>query len=116
MLKTYNSDIKTDRQYAKSLKMNESEYQNLLKLIQQQKVSIETHRFGSRPFLKSLWLKFSCAYIRFRAVRDYECFQEVYRSNIISLRLADGKIISYPIPLEDVLRNLLENPQVKDIL
>ena len=83
--------------------MNESEYQNLLKLIQQRKVSIETHKFRSRSFLKSLWLKFSCAYIRFRAVRDYEFFQEVYRSNLISLRLGDGKIVSYPMPLEDVL-------------
>ena len=82
-----------------------STYQNLLKLIQQRKISIEVHRFGSRPFLKSLWLKFSCAYIRFRAVRDYEFFQEVYRSKLISLRLGDGKIVSYPMPLEDILRN-----------
>ena len=83
--------------------MNESEYQNLLKLIQQRKVSIEVHRFGSRSFLKSLWLKFACVYVRFRAVRDYEFFQEVYRSELISLRLGDGKIVSYPMPLEDVL-------------
>jgi hypothetical protein len=90
--------------------MNESEYQNLLKLIQQRKVSIETHRFSARSFLKSIWLKFANAYVRFRAVRDYEFFQEVYRSNIISLRLGDGKIISYPMPLEDALRNFSERP------
>ena len=83
--------------------MTESEYQNLLKLIQQGKVSIETHQFGARPFPKSLWLKIANAYIRFRAVRDYEFFQEVYRSKLISLRLGDGKIVSYPMPLEDVL-------------
>ena len=57
--------------------MDELTYQNLLKLIQQRKVSIETHQFGARSFLKSLWLKFSCAYIRFRAIRDYECFHYV---------------------------------------
>ena len=97
--------------YKKGLwEMNESEYQNLLKLIQQRKVSIETHQFRSRSFLKSLWLKFSCAYIRFRAVRDYEFFQEVYSSKIISLRLVGGKIVSYPMPIEDALRNLLESP------
>ena len=90
--------------------MNESTYQNLLKLIQQRKVSIEVHRFGSRPFLKSLWLKFTYAYVRFRAVRDYEFFQEVYNSKLISLRLEDGKIVSYPMLLEDVLRNFLESP------
>ena len=90
--------------------INESAYQNLLKLIKQGKISIETHQFSGRSFLKSLWLKLSCAYIRFRAVRDYECFQEVYRSNIISLRLNDGKIISYPMPIEDALRNLLKSP------
>ena len=83
--------------------MNEPTYQNLIKLIQQRKVSIEAHRFDSRSFLKSLWLKFACAYVRFRAVRDYEFFQEVYRSKLISLRLGDGKIVSYPMPLEDVL-------------
>ena len=87
--------------------MNESQYQKLIELIQQRKVSIETHRFNSKSFLKSLWLKFSYAYIRFRAVRDYECFREVYNSNIISLRLEDGTIVSYPMPLEDVLRNSL---------
>ena len=81
--------------------MDEPTYQKLLKLIQQRKVSIETHQFGSRSFLKSLWLKFSCAYVRFRAVRDYEFFQEVYRSKLISLRLGDGKIVSHPMPLED---------------
>ena len=90
--------------------MNEQEYQNLVELIQRRKISIETHRFGSRPFLKSLWLKFANAYIKFRAVRDYECFREVYNSKIISLRLADGKIVSYPMPLEDVLRNFSESP------
>jgi len=84
--------------------MNEPTYQNLLKLIQQRKVNINVHRFGSRSFLKSLWLKFTYAYVRFRAVRDYEFFQEVYNSKIISLRLGDGKIISYPMPLEDILR------------
>ena len=89
--------------------INESEYQNLLKLIKQGKVSIETHQFSGRSFLKSLWLKFSCVYIRFRAVRDYECFQEVYNSKIISLRLGDGKIVSYPMPLEDILRNFSES-------
>ena len=86
--------------------MNEQTYQNLLRLIHQRKVKIETRQFNGRPFLKSLWLKFANAYIRFRAVRDYECFQEVYCSNIISLRLNDGKIVSYPMLLEDVLRNL----------
>jgi hypothetical protein len=90
--------------------MDESTYQNLLKLIQQRKVSIEVHRFGSRSFLKSLWLKFACVYVRFRAVRDYGFFQEVYRSKLISLRLGDGKIVSHPMPLEDVLRNFLESP------
>ena len=89
--------------------MDESTYQNLLKLIQQRKVSIETHQFGSRPCLKSLWLKFSCAYIRFRAVRDYEFFQEVYRYKLISLRLGDGKIVSHPMPLEGMLQNFLES-------
>jgi len=83
--------------------MNEQEYQNLLELIQQRKFSIETHQFSDRSFLKSLWLKFSCAYIRFRAVRDYEFFQEVYRSGLISLRLADGRIVSHPTPPEEVL-------------
>ena len=83
--------------------INESEYQNLLKLIKQGKVKIETHQFNSRSFLKSIWLKFANAYIRFRAVRDYECFQEVYSSKLISLRLADGKIVSYPMPIEDAL-------------
>ena len=87
--------------------MNESTYQNLLKLIQQRKISVEAHQFSSRPFLKSLWLKFSCAYVRFRAVRDYEFFQGVYRSKLISLRLGDGKIISYPMPLEGVMRDSL---------
>ena len=90
--------------------MNEQIYQNLLKLIQQRKVSIETHQFGARPFLKFLWLKFANAYVRFRAVRDYEFFQEVYRSKIINLRLRDGKIISHPMPLEDILQNLLKSP------
>ena len=89
--------------------MNESEYQNILKLIKQRKVSIETHQFDARPFLKSLWLKFVNAYVRFRAVRDYEFFQEVYSSNIISMRLSDGKIVSYPMPLEYALRNFSEN-------
>ena len=83
--------------------MNEPTYQNLLKLIQQKKVSIEAHRFDSKSFLKSLWLKFACSYVRFRAIRDYEFFQEAYRSKLISLRLGDGKIISHPMPLEDVL-------------
>ena len=83
--------------------MNELAYQNLLKLIQQRKVSIEVHRFGSRSFLKSLWLKFTYTYVRFRAVRDFEFFQEVYCSNLISLRLVDGKIVSYPMPLEVVV-------------
>ena len=83
------------------------DWENLLKLIQQRKVSIETHQFGHRPFLKSLWLKFANAYIRFRAVRDYEFFQEVYRSKLISLRLGDGKIVSYPMPLEDIFNEAL---------
>jgi len=83
--------------------MNESEYQNLLNLIQQGEVSIEAHKFGQRTFLKSLWLKFTCAYVRFRAVRDYEFFQETYRSGLISLRLADGRIVSHPTPPEEVL-------------
>ena len=86
------------------------DWENLLKLIQQRKVSIETHQFGHRPFLKSLWLKFANAYIRFRAVRDYEFFQEVYRSKLINLRLGDGKIVSHPMPLEDVLRNFSKSP------
>jgi len=90
--------------------MNKQTYQNLQKLIQQKKVSIEVHRFVSRSFFKSLWLKFACAYVRFRAVRDYEFFQEVYRSKLISMRLGDGKIVSHPMPLEDVLQNLLESP------
>ena len=89
--------------------MNEPTYQNLLKLIQQRKVSIETHQFGARSFLKSLWLKFSCAYIRFRAVHDYEFFQEVYSSKLISLRLGDGKIISHPMPLKGIAQNFLES-------
>ena len=79
------------------------DWENILKLIQQRRVSIETHQFSGRSFPKSLWLKFANAYTRFRAVRDYECFQEVYNSKIISLRLADGKIVSYPTSLEDVL-------------
>jgi hypothetical protein len=83
--------------------MNDSTYRNILELIQQRKVSIEAHRFDSRSFFKSLWLKFACGYVRFRAVRDYEFFQEVYRSKLISLRLAGGRIVSYPMPLEDVL-------------
>jgi len=86
------------------------DWENLLKLIQQRKVSIETHRFDSRSFLKSLWIKFACAYVRFRAVRDYEFFQEIYRSKLINLRLGNGKIVSHPIPLEDILRNFLEKP------
>ena len=85
-------------------------YQSLLKLIHQRKVSIETHQFGTQSFLKSLWLKFACIYVRFRAVRDYEFFQEVYSSKLISLRLGNGKIVSHPMPLEDVLRNFLESP------
>ena len=90
--------------------INESEYQNLLELIQQRKVSIETHQFSTRPFIKSLWLKFANAYVKFRAVRDYEFFQEVYCSKIISLCLADGKIVSHPMPLEDaLLPNFLES-------
>ena len=80
------------------------DWENLLKLIQQGKVSIEATRFDSRSFLKSLWLNFAYTYVRFRAVRDYEFFQEVYCSNLISLRLGDGKIVSYPMPLEDILR------------
>ena len=92
------------------MKMDEQTHQNLIELIKQGKVRIETHQFSSRSFLKSLWLKFANAYIRFRVVRDYECFQEVYDSKIISLRLADGKIVSYPMPLEDALRNFSERP------
>jgi hypothetical protein len=86
--------------------VSESTYQDLLKLIQQRKVIIEAHRFGSRSFLRSLGLSLACAYVRFRAVRDYEFFREVYRSKLISLRLGDGKIVSYPRPVEDMLRNL----------
>ena len=85
--------------------MNEQTYQDLLKLIQQRKVSIETRQFGARLFLKALWLKIANVYVRFRAARDYEFFQEVYRSRLISLRLEDGKIVSYPMLLEDILRN-----------
>ena len=83
--------------------MSETTYQNLVELIKQGKVKIETHQFRSRSFLKSIWLKFANAYIRFRAVRDYEFFQETYRSKLISLRLVDGKIVSYPMPIEDAL-------------
>ena len=83
--------------------MNEQTYQNLIDLIQQGKVKIEAHRFGRQPFLKALWLKFTCAYLRFRAIRDYEFFQETYRSGLISLRLADGRIVSHPTPPEEVL-------------
>ena len=83
--------------------MNELAYQNILDLIQQGKVKIEAHRFSPRSFLKSLWLKFACAYLKFRAVRDYEFFQETYRSGLISLRLADGRIVSHPAPPEEVL-------------
>ena len=90
--------------------MNEQTYQNLLRLIHQRKVKIETRQFNGRPFLKSLWLKFANAYIRFRAVRDYEFFQEVYRSRLISLRMADGRIVSHPMPMEDALRNFSERP------
>ena len=83
--------------------MDELTYQNLLKLIQQRKVSIETRQFGPRPFLKSLWLKFANAYVRFRAVRNYEFFRETYRSGLISLRLTDGRIVLHPKPPEEVL-------------
>ena len=83
--------------------MNEQEYQYLIELIRKRKVKIETHRFTGRSFLKSLWLKFANAYVRFRAVRDYEFFQEVYCSKLINLRLGNGKIVSYPMPVEDVL-------------
>ena len=103
-------DLRYRKDRVTFLKMNDSTYQNLLQLIHQRKVSIEVHRFGSRYFLKSLWLKFACVYVRFRAVRDYEFFQEVYSSKIISLRLVGGKIVSYPMPIEDALRNLLESP------
>ena len=82
-----------------------SDWENLLKLIQQRKVSIETHQFDSSSFLKSLWLNFAYAYVRFRAVRDYEFLQEAYSSNLISLRLGDGKIVSHPMTWEDALRN-----------
>ena len=87
--------------------MDESAYQNILDLIQEGKVKIEARRFGPRPFLKSLWIKFACAYLRFRAVRDYEFFQEIYRSGLISLHLADGRTISHPTPPEDVLSRRL---------
>ena len=83
--------------------MNEQTYQNLIDSIQEGKVKIEAHRFSPRPFLESLWIKFTCAYVRFRAVRDYEFFQETYRSGLISLRLADGRIVSHPTPPEEVL-------------
>ena len=86
--------------------MNDPTYQNLLTLTRQGKVSIEGHQFGTRSFLKSLWLKFACAYVGFRAVRDSEFFQEVYRSKIISLRLENGGIISYPMPIGDAMRDL----------
>ena len=85
------------------MKMNEQTYQNLLDLIPQGKVKIETRKFGHRTFLKSLWLKFACTYLKFRAVRDYEFFQETYRSGLISLCLADGRIVSHPTPPEDAL-------------
>ena len=83
--------------------MNELAYQNLLELIRQRKVSIETHQFSARSFFKSLWLKFACAYLRFRAVHDYDFFQETYHSGLISLRLADGRTVSHPTPPENVL-------------
>jgi len=75
----------------------------LLNLIRQGKISIEINQVGQRPFLKSLWLKFCYAYIRFRAVRDYECFQNAYQSEIIRLHLEDGRILSYPAPWENAL-------------
>ena len=90
--------------------MTEQTYQNLLNLIQQRKVSVEARQFVSRSFLKSLWLKFACGYVRFRAIRDYEFFRETYRSGLISLRLVDGKIVSYPTSPEDALRNFSERP------
>ena len=80
--------------------MNDSEYQELLNLVQQGKASIEVHQFVPNSFLKTLWLKFACAYVRFRAVRDREFFQESYRSKIISLRLKDGRIVSHPMTIE----------------
>ena len=84
--------------------MNEPTYQNLLSQIRLGKVSIEVHQFGPRPFFKTLWLKFACAYVRFRAVRDYEFFQEAYHSKLISLHLGNGRIVSHPMPLESALR------------
>ena len=78
--------------------MSEEAYNNLLALIRSKKVKIQTREFKGRPFLKSLWLQFACAYTRFRAVRDYDLFQETYKSEIIRLRLPEGGTVAHPEP------------------
>jgi len=89
------------------MRTKKESYSDLLGLIRQRKVSIEVHQFGPRSIFKSLRLKFACAYVGFRAVRDREFFQESYRSKIISLRLEDGRIISHPMQWEAALQDLL---------
>lgn len=75
---------------------DESTYLKLQDWIRQGHIRIEVNQAGPRPLLKALWLKFCYAYVRSRAVRDFEFFENVYKSEIIRLRLEDGKIISHP--------------------
>lgn len=86
--------------------MSEAAYQDLANLVKQNKTRIETRRFENKPVLKSLWLKFACAYTRFRTVRGYDFFKEAYSSKIIRLRLPDGGMIAYPAPWETALERV----------
>ena len=85
-------------------------FHDLAKLITGSCVHIEINQVGPRPFLKSLWLKLCYAYIRFRAVRDYDCFQQSYSAEIIRLRLPGGSVVAHPEPWENVFETVMPSP------
>ena len=84
-----------------SLKSDEQLFNDLQDLIRQKNVGIEVHQFGSRSFLKSLWLKVASIYVRFRAVRGYDFFHSAYTASIIHLRAGDV-LVSAPNNWTDV--------------
>ncbi len=73
-------------------------YQKLLDLIRQHKVSLEVYRVKNASSFKKIWFRFVYAYVRFRAVRNFDFFQDVYQSGIIQLRLMTGEVIAHPSP------------------
>ncbi len=88
--------------------MDKIAYQKLLDLIRQRQVFIEVYHVKNPSLFKKIWLWFAYTYIRFRAVRDLDFFQQAYQSEIIRLRLEKGTAIAHPSPWHTAFETALK--------